>query len=154
MIAGIALSRVILAYHTDLRTPPPPWDVISHGKGDQTIWPHSLGGGWSRHTQEHLSVSIDSSVTVLKSNQAVGLPRFGLVFTFVNKCARTWYHHHFQHPSSASSSSRNCTTSSTPEWKYVVLLFAMDSSSFAGFCNGSALDFLLFRINFAMRISV
>ncbi len=144
MNAGLALSRDILAYHTDLRTPPPSvatppptWDVMWH----QTIWPRSSGGGWSSHTQEHLSVSIDSSVTVLRSNQTVGLPRFGLVFTFVNMCARTWYHHHFHHPSSASSSSKNFTNSLTPEWKNVVLLFAMVSSSFAGFCNGSALDF-------------
>ncbi len=120
-----------------------------------TVSLYILGRGCSSDTQERLSVSIKSSVIVLRSIWAVGLPGFWLTFTFVNKCSHLWNHHHFHHPSLSSSSSRNLATCSTPEWKKFVFLFAMGSSSLAGMSSGSvSISPFRFRINFAMRISV
>jgi hypothetical protein len=63
-------------------------------------------------------VSINSSVTVLRSNQVFCLPGFGLAFTFVNECSQIQNLYHFHQLSSSSSSSRNLTTFSTPKLKY------------------------------------
>ncbi len=119
-----------LAFRLDLRTsffwhpPPPPrtWEgvgMVIRESERITCLPGRVGGGWSSDTQERLFVSIDYSVTVLRSNLVVvdfSWIWIGICFceyVLMNMEASPFFitfHHH------QSSSSRNLTICLTLEW--------------------------------------
>jgi hypothetical protein len=137
----------ILSFRTEnppiLWQPPPPWDVIGNGNGDQTIFlitclSSHLGGGMSSDTQERLLVSSDSSVTVLRSNRVVG---FGICFG--EKVLKNMESSPFSSPIITTSHQFRGISTHVQNWSESKLFccFTMVLSIFTGFCNGSALDF-------------
>ncbi len=70
--------------------PPPTRNVIGYEFGNETFWPHHLSTlphGQATTKIFHV-LSLDSSVTVLRSNRVVGVVRIALALAFVNKCPR------------------------------------------------------------------
>jgi hypothetical protein len=111
-----------------------------------TYLPGFVGGGWSSDTQERLSMSINSSITVLRSNRLVILPEFGLALAFVNKCLRTRNPHHLNYLSSQPViiyKESHAQLVQTRSESKLLCLIVMVSPSFAEFFNSLELDFPL-----------